>query len=43
MTDIDQVSAAAGCLNETELLGVVLNATRFRTPGWLKRRVGVLG
>lgn len=40
VTDIEQVRSAADQLVDTEFLGVVLNATRLRTPRWLRRRLG---
>ncbi len=40
VTDIEQVQSAADQLADTEFLGVVLNATRLRTPRWLRRRLG---
>jgi len=40
VTDIEQVQSAADQLVDTEFLGVVLNATRLRTPRWLRRRLG---
>lgn len=40
VTDIDQAQAAADVLADVDLLGVVLNDARLRTPSWLQRRLG---
>lgn len=42
VTDIDQVTAAADELAGVDLLGVVLNDARLRTPSWLRSRLGDL-